>query len=87
MNSPGRHAEAILDRHGRRLKRVVCRLRRGHQGYITDAERYGWSFVFGGLLPADFEPTRGAAQAPGGAKSSAQTGATWRVHTPPSTIV
>src|SRR5215213_5137028 len=33
-------------------------------GYITHAERYGWSFVFGGLLPDDFEPTRGAAQAP-----------------------
>jgi formylglycine-generating enzyme len=33
-------------------------------GYLTDAERYGWSFVFGGLLPEDFEPTRGAAQAP-----------------------
>ena len=33
-------------------------------GYITDAERYSWSFVFGGLLPDDFEPTRGAAQAP-----------------------
>jgi sulfatase modifying factor 1 len=33
-------------------------------GYITDADRYGWSFVFGGLLPDDFEPTRGAARAP-----------------------
>ena len=33
-------------------------------GYVTDAERYGWSFVFGGLLPDNFEPTRGAAQAP-----------------------
>src|SRR5215213_3438970 len=33
-------------------------------GYITDAERYGWSFVFGRLLPDDFEPTQGAAQAP-----------------------
>jgi formylglycine-generating enzyme len=33
-------------------------------GYVTNAERYGWSFVFGGLLPDDFEPTRGAAQAP-----------------------
>jgi sulfatase modifying factor 1 len=33
-------------------------------GHVTDAERYGWSFVFGGLLPDDFEPTRGAAQAP-----------------------
>lgn len=33
-------------------------------GYVTDAERYGWSFVFGGLLPDDFQPTRGVAQAP-----------------------
>jgi formylglycine-generating enzyme len=33
-------------------------------GYVTEAERYGWSFVFGGLLPEDFPPTRGAAQAP-----------------------
>jgi len=33
-------------------------------GYVTDAERYGWSFVFGGLLPDDFPPTRAVAQAP-----------------------
>ena len=33
-------------------------------GHVTEAERYGWSFVFGGLLPDDFPPTRGAAQAP-----------------------
>jgi formylglycine-generating enzyme len=33
-------------------------------GYVTDAERYGWSFVFGGLLPDDFPDTRGSAQAP-----------------------
>jgi formylglycine-generating enzyme required for sulfatase activity len=33
-------------------------------GHMTDAERYGWSFVFGGLLPDDFEPTRGVVQAP-----------------------
>ena len=33
-------------------------------GYLTDAERYGWSFVFAGLLPDDFPDTRGAAQAP-----------------------
>jgi len=32
--------------------------------YTTDAEQYGWSFVFGGLLPDDFPPTQGAAQAP-----------------------
>ncbi len=30
----------------------------------TDAERYGWSFVFGGLLPDDFQETRGVAAAP-----------------------
>jgi formylglycine-generating enzyme len=30
----------------------------------TDAEAFGWSFVFGGLLPDDFPPTRGVAQAP-----------------------
>jgi formylglycine-generating enzyme required for sulfatase activity len=35
-----------------------------HAGYVTDAERFGWSFVFAGLLPDDFEPTRGAAVAP-----------------------
>ena len=33
-------------------------------GHVTDAERYGWSFVFGGLLPDDFEDTRGVAAAP-----------------------
>jgi formylglycine-generating enzyme len=33
-------------------------------GYGTTAEREGWSFVFGGLLPADFPPTRAVAQAP-----------------------
>jgi formylglycine-generating enzyme required for sulfatase activity len=33
-------------------------------GHRTGAERYGWSFVFGGLLPDDFPPTRGVAQAP-----------------------
>jgi len=33
-------------------------------GYSTDAERYGWSFVFAGLLPDDFEETRGVQSAP-----------------------
>jgi formylglycine-generating enzyme required for sulfatase activity len=33
-------------------------------GYVTDAERYGWSFVFGGLLPDEFPDTRGAVEAP-----------------------
>jgi formylglycine-generating enzyme required for sulfatase activity len=27
-------------------------------GYVTEPERYGWSFVFAGLLPDDFPPTR-----------------------------
>jgi formylglycine-generating enzyme len=33
-------------------------------GYVSDAERWGWSFVFAGLLPDDFPPTRSAAAAP-----------------------
>jgi sulfatase modifying factor 1 len=33
-------------------------------GYLTTAEREGWSFVFGALLPADFPPTRAVAAAP-----------------------
>ncbi len=33
-------------------------------GHVTDAERYGWSFVFGGLLPGDFPATAGVAATP-----------------------
>jgi formylglycine-generating enzyme required for sulfatase activity len=33
-------------------------------GHVTDAQRYGWSFVFAGLLPDDFEATRAVAGAP-----------------------
>jgi formylglycine-generating enzyme len=33
-------------------------------GYRTDAERYGWSFVFAGLLPHGFPPSRAVAAAP-----------------------
>jgi formylglycine-generating enzyme required for sulfatase activity len=33
-------------------------------GFTTLAERDGWSFVFGGLLPDDFPPTRAVAAAP-----------------------
>jgi formylglycine-generating enzyme len=36
----------------------------GATGYRTSAERHGSSFVFGGLLPADFPPTRGVSAAP-----------------------
>lgn len=33
-------------------------------GYVSDAERLGWSFVFAGLLPDNFEATAGVAAAP-----------------------
>ena len=33
-------------------------------GYITEAEDIGWSFVFAGLLPDDFEDTRGVQATP-----------------------
>jgi formylglycine-generating enzyme required for sulfatase activity len=33
-------------------------------GYVTDAERFGWSFVFAGLLPDDFPQTAGITAAP-----------------------
>lgn len=33
-------------------------------GHVTDAERFGWSFVFAGLLPDDFVETRGVREAP-----------------------
>jgi formylglycine-generating enzyme required for sulfatase activity len=32
--------------------------------YVTEAERFGWSFVFAGFLPDDFPPTRAVAQTP-----------------------
>src|SRR5262245_59604831 len=44
-------------------------------GYRTEAERYGWSFVFAGLLPDDFPPTQAAAEAPWWRKVE---GADWR---------
>jgi formylglycine-generating enzyme required for sulfatase activity len=46
--------------------------------YVTEAERFGWSFVFAGLLPDDFPPTQAVARAPGGAGSSWRTGGTRR---------
>jgi formylglycine-generating enzyme required for sulfatase activity len=33
-------------------------------GHRTEAEAFGWSFVFAGFLPNDFPPTRGVAAAP-----------------------
>ena len=33
-------------------------------GYLTEAERFGWSFVFAGLLPDDFPTTQAVAEVP-----------------------
>lgn len=33
-------------------------------GYVTEAERLGWSLVFAGLLPDGFQPERGVGRAP-----------------------
>jgi sulfatase modifying factor 1 len=33
-------------------------------GHVTDAERFNWSFVFGGLLPDEFPDTAAVASAP-----------------------
>ena len=42
-------------------------------GHVTAAERFGWSFVFAGLLPDDFPPTRGVASAPWCSRISANS--------------
>ncbi len=44
-------------------------------GYVTEAERFGWSFVFHAFLAADAEPTQAVAAAPWW---RAVTGANWR---------
>ena len=44
-------------------------------GHVTEAEEFGWSFVFAGLLPDDFPPTQAVAQAPWWRKVE---GADWR---------
>ena len=53
-------------------------------GHVTLAERDGWSFVFGGLLPADFPPTRAVASAPWWRQVD---GADWRHPDGPQTTV
>ena len=55
-------------------------------GHVTDAERYGWSFVFAGLLPDDFPDTpRRRRRAVVAAGRTAPTGATPRARSPTST--
>ena len=46
----------------------------GATRYKTESEAFGWSFVFAGLLPDDFPPTRAAAGSPWW---RAVEGATW----------
>jgi hypothetical protein len=43
-------------------------------GFVTEAEKFEWSFVFAGLLPDDFPPTHAAAQAPWWRRSRVRTG-------------
>ncbi len=52
----------VIDAHAVSNQRFAAFV--AQTGFVTDAERYGWSFVFGGLLPDDFAETRGVANAP-----------------------
>ena len=53
-------------------------------GYRTESEVLGWSFVFAGLLPDDFPPTRAAADAPWWRQVE---GASWRHPEGPQTSI
>ncbi len=52
----------LIDRHAVSNDRFAAFIEA--TGHVTDAERWGWSFVFEGLLPEDFPPTRSVAAAP-----------------------
>ncbi len=53
-------------------------------GFVTAAEQFGWSFVFAGLLPDDFEDTAGVQ----GAEWWRQVfGATWRTPEGPHSTI
>ena len=53
-------------------------------GHVTRAERFGWSFVFAGLLPDDFADTRAVARAPWWRQVE---GATWRAPEGPGSSI
>jgi sulfatase modifying factor 1 len=53
-------------------------------GYVTEAERFGWSFVFVGLLPRGFPDTRAVA---GARWWRAVSGADWRHPTGPASTI
>ena len=53
-------------------------------GYATEAERFGWSFVFEGLLPEDFPPTQSVVGTPWWRKVD---GSDWRHPEGPQSLV
>jgi sulfatase modifying factor 1 len=53
-------------------------------GYSTEADRFGWSFVFAGLLPDDFPPTQAVVEAPWWRKVD---GADWAHPEGPQSII
>lgn len=53
-------------------------------GHVTEAERWGWSFVFAGFLPEGAPPTRAVAAAPWWRQVE---GATWRAPEGPGSSV
>jgi formylglycine-generating enzyme len=54
-------------------------------GHVTEAERFGWSFVFAGLLRDDSRLRGGWRTRPGGARWKGRTGAARRVRSRSST--
>jgi formylglycine-generating enzyme required for sulfatase activity len=52
--------------------------------YVTEAEKYGWSYVFIGLLPPELHATRAVAQAPWWRQVP---GASWRRPTGPRSSI
>ena len=53
-------------------------------GYLSDSERFGWSFVFVGLLPGGFPATQAAVNVPWWRKVE---GASWRSPTGPGSDI
>jgi formylglycine-generating enzyme required for sulfatase activity len=59
---PAEVAPFRIDRHAVTNARFAAFV--AATGDVTDAERFGWSFVFAGLLPEDHPETRAVARAP-----------------------
>ena len=57
-------SEPVQHRFRRRVERPIRHVRVAQTGFVTEAERFGWSFVFAGFLPDDFPDTRGVVDAP-----------------------